>query len=645
MSSFSSSLSEKEKSRKPVVWPADTSSITYKGGSWSSDEKTHWGDTPSFSFDYYDQETPRNVGTSINHKDLESLPSNGLKPIRRFFPDSWKSFFRRSSIKGEPLMLRNLEGVHCSPPVTPLLDISRDSSIADKSYVHARSPNSLNASQEIIVNKANDSLQRKSQVSSNYGEKVEAYNLKYSYMKSWPGLLRILAGVQLLLGGMVFACTCAYLQKDYQWYNLFGTELQRTLPGGYSYYGPMTPFVMVVASLVWLITLILLGLGVTMYYRTILLDSNWWPLTEFAINILMFLLYMSAGIAYVNDINRGGLCYSVFAVNPLMVAFCRVEGGQVAAIAFLFFNMFLYMVSSLVCLKMWRHEANRRQAGKVQRMDRPKRIVFQDEVEHLGENKGRVTKTIHFSEKGSDSGGLNRSIPTGHRPKPHVIPDYIQKYPEIHSAEEREKYKAVFNDQYAEYKELYGEVRAAMLKFKELDTMMSKLTTGPQSKKAPDRIQAITEIYEKKRNDPAFLEKQERCIYLKHKLTHIKKQIQAFDREEGCKKIQAYDQKDEFKHIQAWDRKEGSTQIQAYVQKDTFKQIQAYDQKDGSKQIQAYDRKDGSKQIQAYDRKDGSKQIQAYDRKDGSKQIQAYDRKDGSKQIQAYDEKEGSVYF
>lgn len=65
---------------------------------------------------------------------------------------------------------------------------------------------------------------------------------------------------------------------------------------------------------------------------------------------------------------------------------------------------------------------------------------------------------------------------------------FYRKYPNIQSAEEREKYKAVFNDQYAEYKELYSEVRAALMRFKELDSMMEKITSGPQSKKVSNFI-------------------------------------------------------------------------------------------------------------------------------------------------------------
>ncbi|XP_073515556.1 occludin/ELL domain-containing protein 1 isoform X2 [Phyllobates terribilis] len=167
------------------------------------------------------------------------------------------------------------------------------------------------------------------------------------------------------------------------------------------------------------------------------------------------------------------------------------------------------------------------------RTTKPKRIVFQDEVQQLGDVKGKVIKSLHISEKDSEAAALSRSIPTGYRPKPYIVPDYVVKYPEIKNAEEREKYKAVFNDQYTEYKDLYLEVRGALLKFKELDNMMEKLTSTSQSHKASDRIRAITEKYDKKKNDPAFTEKRERCIYLKGKLTHIKKQIQAYDQHEG----------------------------------------------------------------------------------------------------------------
>ncbi|XP_072260793.1 occludin/ELL domain-containing protein 1 isoform X2 [Pyxicephalus adspersus] len=322
MSSYPSHA-EKKKNKKTIVGSSETS---------------NWGDAPSFSFDYYDHDARKKVGTLSDQHDTQYQELSSIKPVRRFIPHSWKRLFRKSRKKGESFALKDLEGAHNSPPVTPLLNDSRDSSLEKKSGILSASSNSVNPAYSVKKKKTPDSLERKSQITSNYGEK---------------------------------------------------------------------------------------------------------------------------------------------------------------------------------------------------RMDRPRRIIFQDEVQQIEDMKGKVTKTIHFSEKGSDSGALNRSIPTGHRPKPHVVPDYVLKYPDIQSVEEREKYKAVFNDQYAEYKELYSEVRAALLKFKELDSMMEKITSGPQSKKAPDRIKVIAAKYEKKKNDPAFKEKQERCAYLKEKLSHIKKQIQAYDQREG----------------------------------------------------------------------------------------------------------------
>ncbi|XP_018410600.1 PREDICTED: occludin/ELL domain-containing protein 1 isoform X2 [Nanorana parkeri] len=320
MSSFPS-LTEKQKNRRPTVWPSETST---------------WGDAPSFSFDYYDHDARKQVGTLSDPHDTQYQELSGMKPAQHFIPESWKRYFWKSRKNGEPFPLKNLEGVHNSPPVTPLLDASTNSTLEKKSGILTASSNSVNPAHNVKNKKTPDSLERRSQM--NYGEK---------------------------------------------------------------------------------------------------------------------------------------------------------------------------------------------------RMDRPRRIIFQDEVQHLEDMKGKVTKTIHFTEKGSDSGALNRSIPAGHRPKPHMVPDYVLKYPDIQNPEEREKYKAVFNDQYAEYKELYSEVRTALLKFKELDSMMEKITSGPQSKKAPDRIKVISEKYKKKKNDPAFIEKRERCAYLKEKLSHIKKQIQAYDQCEG----------------------------------------------------------------------------------------------------------------
>ncbi|NXQ72616.1 MALD2 protein, partial [Quiscalus mexicanus] len=382
------------------------------------------------------------------------------------------------------------------------------------------------------------SLDRRGGTGQTYSERVEEYHLRYAYMKSWAGLLRILGVAELLLGAAVFACVTAYVHKDNEWYNMFGYSQPYgygagSAYGGYSYSGPKTPFILVVAGMAWIVTIVLLVLGMSMYYRTILLDSNWWPLTEFGINVALFILYMSAAIVYVNDTNRGGLCYYQLFKTPINAAFCRVEGGQTAAIIFLFVTVILYLISAVVCLKLWRHEGARRHRELMEQEvshyckilpwhrrcqincdDRPREEVSYRQLKSL-ERKPEL---------------LNGHIPAGHIPKPIVMPDYLAKYPVIQTNEMRDRYKAVFNDQFAEYKELSMEVNAVLRKFDELDALLKQLPHHPESIYEQERILKVLQEYKKKKNDPAFLEKKERCEYLKNKLSHIKQRIQDYDK-------------------------------------------------------------------------------------------------------------------
>ncbi|XP_036166689.1 MARVEL domain-containing protein 2 isoform X2 [Myotis myotis] len=482
---------------------------------------------PPFGPDFYSSDTE------------EPAIAPDLKPVRRFVPESWKHFFRGK--KKDPEWDKSVsdiryisDGVECSPPSSPGRQNhhSRPNSDKDPYGGSEGTFNSRKEAEAMLPQDPYGSLGRHTQTALTYSEKVEAYNLRYSYMKSWPGLLRILGVVELLLGAGVFACVTAYIHKDSEWYNMFGYSPPTAMGGfgglgsaygGYYYSGPKTPFILVVAGLAWITTIIILVLGMSMYYRTILLDSNWWPLTEFGINIALFILYMAAAIVYVNDINRGGLCYYPVFNTPMNAMFCRVEGGQTAAMVFLFVTMIVYLISALVCLKLWRHEAARRH----------REYMEQQECEMAIGGDRQRDQEVHFKELRPTNMKpeiLSGHIPSGHIPKPIMLPDYVAKYPVIRTDDERERYKAVFQDQFSEYKELSAEVQAVLRKFDELDAVMSRLPHHSGNQQEHERISRIHEEFKKKKKDPTFLEKKERCDYLKNKLSHIKQRIQEYDK-------------------------------------------------------------------------------------------------------------------
>ncbi|XP_037642357.1 occludin/ELL domain-containing protein 1 [Sebastes umbrosus] len=435
-------------------------------------------------------------------------------------------------------------GTRVSPPVSPLLERRN---WGDSLGQNSQKPLLGESPSDDLFNLGprEESILTSIHPAEYYAEKLEVYNQKYSYLKSWPGLLRLLAGLQLLFGGMVFACIIAYIQKDSEWSNSYGIYNGAYNNGqgmsGYSYRGPMTPFILAVAGVSWIITLMLLVMGMTMYYRTILLDAPWWPLTEALINVALFLLYMAAAIVYLNDLNRGGLCFTTIGVNPIMANLCRVEGGQMAGTAFIFINMAMYLGSFLVCLKMWRHEAARREREYFENQpqeesrwsiplnpQKTKRISFKDEMDKPL-SKDRINQNALNPEVHKNPVSLNRAAE--YTPKVHIIADYIIKYPKISCVEEREKYRAVFNDQYQEYKDLHRDISTTLEKFRQLDATMARLLREGKSQEDQQRIQSILKKYQQKKSEPGFLEKKERCDYLKAKLSHIKNKIRTFDQE------------------------------------------------------------------------------------------------------------------
>ncbi|CAD7678768.1 unnamed protein product [Nyctereutes procyonoides] len=486
---------------------------------------------PPFGPDFYSSDTE------------EPAIAPDLKPVRRFVPESWKNFFRgkaapRWGRAGSDVRYIS-DGVECSPPASPARPARRPGR-GSPSPPGPRGASHGDAG-DAEAAWAPDACGWPGGRARSGSEREEDLRLRYSFMKSWAGLLRVLGVLELLLGAGVFACVTAYLYKDSEWYNLvgygqpYGLGGAGGLGGGYYYGGPRTPFVLVVAGLAWVSTVGVLVLGMTTYYRAILLDSSWWPLTEFALNVALFILYMAAAIVYVNDTNRGGLCSYPLFNTPMNALLCRVEGGQVAALIFLFGITIVYLIGALVCLKLWRHEAARRhrQYLEPREVSEPSLPSKRKMCEVAISGDRQRDQEVNFKELRPTKMKpefLSGHIPPGHIPKPIVMPDYVAKYPVIQTEDDRERYKAVFQDQFSEYKELSAEVQAVLRKFDELDAVMSRLPRCSENQQEHERISRIHEEFKKKKNDPTFLEKKERCDYLKNKLSHIKQRIQEYDK-------------------------------------------------------------------------------------------------------------------
>uniref|UniRef100_A0A8C4XN97 MARVEL domain containing 2 n=1 Tax=Falco tinnunculus TaxID=100819 RepID=A0A8C4XN97_FALTI len=355
-----------------------------------------------------------------------------LKPVRRFIPDSWKKFFRGrrrngSSWDSTASDIRYVsDGAECSPPASPHPPPPERRSVPGSFRdPFGGSGGSYSLRQEAEAMLPADpfgSLERRAGTGQTYSERVEAYNQRYAYMKSWAGLLRILGVAELLLGAAVFACVTAYVHKDNEWYNMFGYSQ----PYGYG-------------------------------------------------------------------------------------------------------AMIIYLISAVISLKLWRHEGARRHRELMEQEVSNYIKINVCEYESDDRPKEEVTdRQLKSVERKPEL--RNGHIPAGHIPKPIVMPDYLAKYPAIQTNEMRDRYKAVFNDQFAEYKELSVEVHAVLKKFDELDALLRQLPHHPECIYEQERLSKVLQEYKKKKNDPAFLEKKERCEYLKNKLSHIKQQIQHYDK-------------------------------------------------------------------------------------------------------------------
>uniref|UniRef100_A0A8C5M2X9 Elongation factor for RNA polymerase II 2 n=1 Tax=Leptobrachium leishanense TaxID=445787 RepID=A0A8C5M2X9_9ANUR len=108
------------------------------------------------------------------------------------------------------------------------------------------------------------------------------------------------------------------------------------------------------------------------------------------------------------------------------------------------------------------------------------------------------------------------------------LPDYMVKYTDIVSTEQRERYKEDFNSEYDEYRHLHSKIESITRKFMQLDTRRKSLS--PTSKEYKVVHEEVIKEYRKlKETFPNYYEEKYRCECLHNKLAHIKRLIGEFD--------------------------------------------------------------------------------------------------------------------
>ncbi|NXX15803.1 ELL2 factor, partial [Podargus strigoides] len=106
-------------------------------------------------------------------------------------------------------------------------------------------------------------------------------------------------------------------------------------------------------------------------------------------------------------------------------------------------------------------------------------------------------------------------------------PDYLLKYTDIVSEEQRQSYQDDFNAEFDEYRNLHARIETLIGIFMKLNAQWQLLSPG--SKEHQILQEEILEEYQKmKQSSPNYCEEKYRCEYLHNKLSHIKRLIREF---------------------------------------------------------------------------------------------------------------------
>ncbi|KAJ3641546.1 hypothetical protein Zmor_028049 [Zophobas morio] len=107
------------------------------------------------------------------------------------------------------------------------------------------------------------------------------------------------------------------------------------------------------------------------------------------------------------------------------------------------------------------------------------------------------------------------------------FPDYLTEYTRIKDAEQRRRFKADFNADYAEYKDLHGIVEKVSRRFVNLESMLKQ--EDASSPRFKDLKKQIVREYNENKKDLEHQKLKRRFQYLHDKLSHIKRLVLEYD--------------------------------------------------------------------------------------------------------------------
>ncbi|KAJ3640502.1 hypothetical protein Zmor_003795 [Zophobas morio] len=109
------------------------------------------------------------------------------------------------------------------------------------------------------------------------------------------------------------------------------------------------------------------------------------------------------------------------------------------------------------------------------------------------------------------------------------FPDYLTKYTRIKDAEQRRRFEADFNADFAEYKDLYGIVDKVSRRFVSLESMLKQ--EDASSPRFKDLQMQIIMEYNENKKDLEHQKLKRRFHYLHDKLSHIKRLVLEYDQD------------------------------------------------------------------------------------------------------------------